>query len=267
MKIYEQKIMDANEKDYYLQIIPWWMSLVLFFTGWFGIKIIVEVVVELVLAIGGPITSETQANAANMWVNFITYVILAAVFLAFLIFYKKGVLIKRFLKEFKNPKIWINALIGIAMIYAANYIISLLLFIINPSMSDNNNEASLDSILKIFPIQGFLMTVILAPFAEEMTYRIGLFSALKRVNLILAFIVTALVFGLIHFDLSGVIQGFNTGTEESRKYAINELCNLPLYCSAGFVLAYIYHKSNSIASPFLAHLTNNLISFLITIAM
>ena len=34
MKIYEQKIMDANEKDYYLQIIPWWMSLVLFFTGW-----------------------------------------------------------------------------------------------------------------------------------------------------------------------------------------------------------------------------------------
>ena len=53
------------------------------FTGWFGIKIIAEVVVELVLAIGGPITSETQANAANMWVNFITYVILAAVFLAF----------------------------------------------------------------------------------------------------------------------------------------------------------------------------------------
>ena len=75
------------------------------------------------------------------------------------------------------------------------------------------------------------MTVILAPFAEEMTYRIGLFSALKRVNLILAFIVTALVFGLIHFDLSGVIQGFNTGTEGSRKYAINELCNLPLYCA------------------------------------
>lgn len=267
MKIYEQKIMDSSEKDYYLQIIPWWMSLVLFFTGWFGIKIIAEIIVELVLAIGGPVTSESQANAANMWVNFLTYVILAALFLAFLIFYKKGLLIKKFISEFKNPKTWMYAAIGIAMIYAANYVISLILFILNPSMSDNNNEASLDSILKVFPIQGFLMTVILAPFAEEMTYRIGLFSALKRVNLIFAFIITALVFGLIHFDLSGVIQGFSTGTEESKKYAINELCNLPLYCSAGFVLAFIYHKSDSIASPFLAHLTNNLISFLVTIAM
>lgn len=107
-------------------------------------------------------------------------------------------------------------------------------------MSDNNNEASLDSILKIFPIQGFLMTVILAPFAEEMTYRIGLFSALKRVNLILAFIVTALVFGLIHFDLSGVIQGFNTGTEESRKYAI---MNYVIYLYIAALVSYSLHIS------------------------
>jgi membrane protease YdiL (CAAX protease family) len=60
-----------------------------------------------------------------------------------------------------------------------------------------------------------------------------------------------LVFGLIHMS-------FNPDT------IINELINLPSYILAGTILTIAYEKEGFAVSTY-AHITNNLISFLLTI--
>jgi len=60
-----------------------------------------------------------------------------------------------------------------------------------------------------------------------------------------------LIFGLIHMS-------FKPET------IVNELVNLPSYILAGSILTYAYEKEGFAVSTY-AHITNNLISFLLTI--
>lgn len=84
-----------------------------------------------------------------------------------------------------------------------------------------------------------LVVVIGAPLVEELLFRGVLFEELNRiVSEKATIILTALIFGLYHFN---IIQSPNTFI-------------------MGLVLAYVYYKTKSIKAPIIIHATNNLLA-------
>ena len=117
----------------------------------------------------------------------------------------------------------------------------------------NQNEAAIDSTTSLFPFLSIIIFGILGPICEEFTYRVGLFSIIKRYNRILAYVITALFFGLIHFT-------FSPST------IVNELINLPSYMVAGLLLCYFYDYKG-IGTSTVAHVANNLFALLMQLIL
>jgi membrane protease YdiL (CAAX protease family) len=94
---------------------------------------------------------------------------------------------------------------------------------------------------------------LIAPFNEELAYRVGLFGASKRLNIYFAYFMASIVFGFIHMHF--ISAGWDN---------INEWLSLPDYVLAGLIFAYVYDHFGFGAS-FMAHATNNLVAVLATI--
>ena len=115
----------------------------------------------------------------------------------------------------------------------------------------NANEDIAEQMIKQYPVICFFILGFIGPICEELTYRFGLFGLLKKKNRILAYIVSALVFGIIHFDFTGDL--------------IVELLNLPTYIICGALFGLAYDLCGFEAS-LTAHITNNLYAVILTIA-
>lgn len=91
-------------------------------------------------------------------------------------------------------------------------------------------------------IQGIMVLIVIiigAPLVEELLFRGVLFEELNRiVSVKSTIILTALIFGLYHFN---ILQTPNT-------------------FFMGLVLAYVYYKTKTIKAPIIVHLTNNLLA-------
>lgn len=242
-------------------LTPWWLSLALFLFGWLGlnlIAVIVETIVVAAIGTGDP-------ALASVIINVSTYAALTGGFLAFLVFYKKGETGKSLWRSFKNKFTWINGLSGLFFLLFASSVVGFIMSFIYPEMGDNGNEGAINTMMTLYPVPVFFMTVVMAPFCEELTYRFGLFAAARRLNTAAAFVVTILVFALIHFDLAGIIYNFDNPDliehAEAMRYLYNELCNIPTYAVAGGVLSYIYYRSGSCAASMVTHAANNLLGF------
>ena len=109
--------------------------------------------------------------------------------------------------------------------------------------------------VKTYPLLSVLILGFLGPAVEEFTYRVGLFSFLTRVHKALAYAVTIVIFGLIHFDFTA------TGAN-----MVNELIHLPIYMFSGAALCVLYDFMGLSAS-LSAHVTNNLLSIIPTILL
>lgn len=219
----------------------------LFLVGFLGLSIISAIVQ---LAFGELIVS-AMGDQASAFLNFIVYFI-GAIILCLIVW--KNELINIF-KGFKVPQ---NIKDGIAIgviILAVTMSYNLLLSLIMPSFGSNDNEASVDNMILINPVLSFITVVLLAPLVEEITYRYGLFAGIRKYSRVLAYIVTSLVFALIHFDFNFTDQAV----------LINELLNLPTYIFAAVMLCYAYDKNTSLATSMTAHLINNLTAVITTI--
>lgn len=153
--------------------------------------------------------------------------------------------------SFKNYK---NILKSIAII-AAMFAVSLLWSFISDELfvtTVNENQQLVEQELLSFPVISFFSTVIFAPLLEEITYRCGIFGLIRRKSYVAALIISAILFALIHIDLSGA----NLTTE---------LLSAPDYLLCGFTLGYIYHKYG-LPGSFIAHLLNNLIASIFVFA-
>ena len=219
----------------------------LFLVGFLGLSIISAIVQ---LAFGELIVS-AMGDQASAFLNFIVYFI-GAIILCLIVW--KNELINIF-KGFKVPQ---NIKDGIAIgviILAVTMSYNLLLSLITPSFGSNDNEASVDNMILINPVLSFITVVLLAPLVEEITYRYGLFAGIRKYSRVLAYIVTSLVFALIHFDFNFTDQAV----------LINELLNLPTYIFAAVMLCYAYDKNSALATSMTAHLINNLTAVITTI--
>ena len=219
----------------------------LFLVGFLGLSIISTIVQ---LAFGELIVS-AMGDQASAFLNFIVYFI-GAIILCLIVW--KNELINIF-KGFKVPQ---NIKDGIAIgviILAVTMSYNLLLSLIMPSFGSNDNEASVDNMILINPVLSFITVVLLAPLVEEITYRYGLFAGIRKYSRVLSYIVTSLVFALIHFDFNFTDQAV----------LINELLNLPTYIFAAVMLCYAYDKNSALATSMTAHLINNLTAVITTI--
>jgi len=115
----------------------------------------------------------------------------------------------------------------------------------------NDNETTIRTLVSVSPVMMGITLVILGPVYEEIVYRFGLFRTIKSINRPLAYIATAVVFGLIHFT-------FKSDPNEM----INELIQLPSYIISGLILAYAYDRNESLSTSIIAHMINNIFAFL-----
>ena len=90
---------------------------------------------------------------------------------------------------------------------------------------------------------------------EECAYRVGLFGLASRLGKPLGYILTGLVFALIHFDFGAA---FNFGPEGFAS-AVLEWLNLPIYLFSGLAFTFVYDKVGFGASV-TAHTLNNMFS-------
>lgn len=111
----------------------------------------------------------------------------------------------------------------------------------------NANQASVELSALNYPLLSMATLCVIGPLCEELTYRVGLYSFLRRFNKYFAFIITVIVFAMIHFDFTA-------------ENIVNELWSIPSYLVAGFILTLAYEHRGP-ACSMTAHVIYNSIAF------
>lgn len=204
---------------------------------------------------GQSLTDWLNTGSTNFWITIPAYVCLIAFLLLDL--WKDG--IKELFRSFKNPWSYLYGVGGFIAIIVFNLIHNFIIGLIFasaglPSPGVNANEAGLREMMYTNIPLFFIVICIIGPLCEELTYRAGIFSFFARTKRWVAYVVSGIIFGLIHFswDFS------------SSEAVIRELCNLPTYIGAGLVFGFIYEKGG-ISASFTAHMLNNVTSTIISL--
>lgn len=179
--------------------------------------------------------------------NFLSYLVLFPILGALLIPNATEIC-----KSFRHFKPFIASLVGVAGIMIFNIVYNNIIYNLGLSINNNSNETTVVNIVSQYPVFSVIVFGLIGPITEELTYRVGLFSFFSRINKILAYVITIIVFAFIHYNFSS--SDF-----------INELLNLPLYAFAAFVFSFLYDRYGLAGSVY-AHVINNLMSILATIS-
>lgn len=102
---------------------------------------------------------------------------------------------------------------------------------------ESSNTSYIVEMIVSFPLF-MLLPIIYAPILEEIIFRKILFgNLLRKWGVAIAYVGSALVFGLIHFDFPHILT----------------------YFGIGIVLAFLYHRTGRIIVPMIAHAGMNLV--------
>ena len=152
-----------------------------------------------------------------------------------------------FLKRYTRPLDYaFGAVYAVALVLAG--------FIIGTIVShfykgdNNSNQAAAILISHNYPIIAGFILCLLGPICEEFTYRVGLYSFLRRINVFLAMCVTFTVFAFIHFDFTA-------------KDIMSEVWSLPSYFASALILTLAYEHSGP-ACAMTAHIIYNTFAFI-----
>ncbi|MCQ2793365.1 MAG: CPBP family intramembrane metalloprotease [Bacilli bacterium] len=238
-----------------VSFIPFFKQIIIFAIGLFGFQLLGLIIGFLVGGISSLIITNSyqyeeflKSLHYNALINFIAY---AITFVGLVLTLWKDNF--TLLKTFKHWTIPVSAIIAFVSIFIFNLIYGIILKSCGVIIKDNQNETMLTDIVKSYPILSILIFGLVGPICEEITYRVGLYSFLRRINKYLAYGITILVFAFIHFDfLSSDI--------------VNEFLNLPYYLFAAFVFCFLYEKFG-FASSVSTHIANNIFSIISTIVV
>ena len=233
------------QKEKNMAMYPYWKQILFFFTGLGGVYLIAGLL-KLIGITSGSI------------LNFVTYTIIFMLLMT--------IIMGRFTPLFKSFRNWRAFLFGAIGFFAiwifdvvninlANMIVSL---IFNAESSTNTNQENINKVVEASPIFSLLIFGIVGPICEELTYRVGLFSLLRRVNLVFAFIITIIVFAAIHFKFAAVLNFIIEQNIDTTLDLVKELLNLPSYLFAGGVFTFLYYKFG-FAGSITAHASVNFI--------
>ena len=199
------------------------------------------------LAIGFLLGMDMTDSAIDSYFNLVYMTFLAVA--SFLIFHSY---LKKSWDHMKGK--WLKQIgyactAGIAKFYFFNVVSSLIILLINPNSSSANQEAIIEMAASS-PIFMLITTVLLAPFVEEMIFRVGIFQMFYHKNRILAYLLGSLSFGFVHI-MGGLFMGDFT-----------QILFLLPYSLLGYALCNIYEKRDSIFVPMIVHMLNNLVAMI-----
>lgn len=234
------------------EVIPW-KGLIIFLFGLIGLSLIYTIIFTIFDAIFqfDPVGDPSFLNKMDGIMQFSAY---ALGTITLLIFIGKPTL-KKLFRKFKDANVYSKGVVYGFILLFAQIVYSFISTILFGEIDSNANQEAIIAMTEQSPVILFLTTVILAPLFEELVYRYGLFANIHKKNRYLAYIATLLIFGFIHFD-------FTCFTSNNIELIKIELINLPAYLLSGGILCFAYENEESIISPMIAHLTNNLIAFL-----
>ena len=233
-------------------------QLAIFFVGWLGLQFLATFVsLIIVLTSSTPLdpSGTTITSLENFLAQIIPYTLLTAILLWIL-----GKENKKVFSSFKNPFSYLGfvaggVIIGLGILYG----------LFSSQFGTGGNESAVRDLITFSPAGTFFMIVLMGPICEEITYRLGLYSFLRRKSMLLAVLITSLIFALIHFDINAIIYlvdpAGEAGMELFKNAIIIELVNLPNYLIAGACLSLTYEYLG-FAGSFLAHLTNNFVAWI-----
>ena len=144
------------------------------------------------------------------------------------------------------------AALGIAVHYAALWLITQCNMAIKPGFSNVNDNSILNMLDEHTPLLAFA-TVFFVPVAEETLYRGLLFQTMQRQNRLMAYIMSVALFSSIH--VMGYVGVYDPLTLT--------LCFVQ-YLPVGVILALAYEQTDTIIAPILIHTFINLIGLFIT---
>ena len=214
--------------------------------GWLGFQLVASVIQIFVGSIYGYLNGISWQQAlshmsVSMAVNAIAYVSLLT---TLLLIANKDLL--KIAISFKQWQSYLAGAICFAAIIGFNIFYGLIVNLLKTPVSDNANQQALESMDAVFPFASMIIFGLVGPICEEITYRVGLFSLLKRKNRFLAYGLTIVIFTLIHFN-------YNTSN------LVNELLNLPYYMFAAFAFSFTYEHFG-FAGSVTGHIINNVFS-------
>lgn len=232
--------------------LSWLQHIILFFVGFFLLSVLASIVGKFLKPIGAGGNTALMATL----LSFIVYLLMFTILSIILYFFK---ILKPLYIDFITLKPYLKGVFyGFIVIIASVSYSSFVRLIMGPQDS-NQNQQAIENVLINYPILNFVWIVICGPLVEEYIYRIGLFGGLRKVNRILAYVVSGIVFGFIHFTIP-----YTDGGIVDTQMLIIEFVNIPSYIISGLLFAYIYEKEG-FATSGLAHITNNFVSFIVTI--
>lgn len=225
-----------------------------------GGQIILALIINLFLSVA---MRNSDELAKTIVLNIVINVLLAVGYITYILVRKLGKPI--FVVESKKQLIF-AALIGVSAFFAIliiNVILSsisssIYKLIFNKELENSDNQTLIESMFPRFSFLLFIMTVILAPFVEEIAYRLGLCSSISRKHPIIGIFISGFIFGLIHFNFMVLIPSKEGNYLE---HLVSELLNFPNYFVSGLVFGFIYKLSGTIYSSWISHFVNNLFSF------
>ena len=145
--------------------------------------------------------------------------------------------------------------LGFVIYYFGTLIVTMLLTMVEPEIQNANNESI--AVMAEADLRTMVVfTVLLAPIVEETLFRGLIFSTLHRRSRLLAYGVSMAAFALIH------VLGF-VGV-----YPLGQLClSFLQYLPAGFALAWIYERTDTIWTSIAAHMLVNALSMLAMVSL
>ena len=196
---------------------------------------------SLLYAVNGMLKTplkESELNFLYYFLNFIAMLVLFHDFLG-----RSGAQIR------KHPGLFLEAVIlGLVAYYACFWLCEKCVDLLMPGFSNRNNT----SIEGMFAQSRFLMligTVILVPPFEECIFRGLIFRNLHGKNPALAYIVSILLFALVH--IVGFLPDYSP---------LEVVLAVLQYLPAGLCLAWSYTRAQSIFAPILIHAAVNYIT-------
>ena len=225
-----------------MTFVPWYKEMTLALVGLIGFtlfNLIFAIIFQVILKEAykeNATYSLMLVNTASYLGFFLVVVILMAPYL------------RDIANKFKIPSAYLFGLLGFIVLLGASITMGYIIQVIRPGTGEGGNQSAVSDMVRNYPWISILIVGIIGPICEEVAYRVGLFTLLRRVHPSLAYIATALIFGFIHFDI--------TSTD-----LITEFLYLPEYMFAGLVFAFVYDKKGIVGSS-IAHILNNMFSIL-----
>ena len=195
---------------------------------------------------------------ANFAVTGSVYVLIAGIMLLIVGLQKR---FKPMLSSFAGWKPYVAGLVGFVACFLINWLYSAGASAIMEAaglgeIGVNENETIVRSVARAVPVGSIIVLGLVGPFCEEMAYRVGMFGFLRRLGKPLAYVLSAIVFGFIHFGWNALVSG-------DPALIVNEFVNIPIYIGSGAALCFLYDRFGFAAS-YTCHVLNNVVSLLLT---